>query len=45
MVPEASPSPTPPSRRFRLTLDTWAVLLAAVLTLLVVLRAIPRVPW
>jgi hypothetical protein len=45
-VSEATPSPTsPPGRRFRLTADTWAVLFAAVLTLLVAVRAIPRVPW
>ena len=44
---EATPSPASPpaGARFRPSLDTWAVLLAAVLTVLVVLRVVPSVPW
>jgi hypothetical protein len=46
-VSEAIPPQSRPSsaRRIRLSLDAWAVLLAAVLTLLVALRAIRSVPW
>ncbi|WP_281047882.1 hypothetical protein [Terriglobus roseus] len=41
-APNASPSAT---RGFRLSTDTWAVLLSLALALLVKLHVIGRVPW
>jgi hypothetical protein len=32
-------------RRFRLSLDTWAVIAASVLVIAIVVGTLPRVPW
>jgi hypothetical protein len=39
------PSETPSSNRFTLSLDSWAVLLALVLALLVKFNVFQKVPW
>ncbi|WP_280138030.1 hypothetical protein [Terriglobus roseus] len=41
-----APNETPPAARgFRLSTDTWAVILSLAVALLVKLHAIGRVPW
>jgi hypothetical protein len=32
-------------RRFRLSLDTWAVVAASALVLAIVVGTLPRIPW
>ncbi|HEY2134417.1 MAG TPA: hypothetical protein VGH49_00930 [Xanthobacteraceae bacterium] len=34
-----------PRRRFRLSLDTWAIIAASALVLAIVVGTLPRVPW
>jgi hypothetical protein len=34
-----------PRRRFRLSLDTWAVIAASALVLAIVVGTLPHVPW
>jgi hypothetical protein len=41
-------SPLPnfePRRRFRLSLDTWAVTAASLLVIAIVAGTLPRIPW
>jgi len=39
------PSTPETSRRWRLSLDTWAVIAAGALVLAIVIGTLPRVPW
>ena len=41
----ATPSPTSATSRLRLSLDTWAVLTAATILILIIVGTLPRVPW
>jgi hypothetical protein len=38
-------SSAPATRRLRLSLDTWAVLTAATILILIIVGTLPRVPW
>jgi hypothetical protein len=43
--PSSSPSAPETPRRWRLSLDTWAVIAAGALVLAIVIGTLPRVPW
>ena len=38
-------SPAPATSRLRLSLDSWAVLTAATILILIIVGTLPRIPW
>jgi len=41
----AAPPPTRAAPRLWLSLDTWAVLTAATVLILIIVGTLPRIPW
>jgi hypothetical protein len=41
----SAPPAVVPSRRFNLSLDTWAVTAASLLVIAIIAGVLPRIPW